>query len=265
MPMPAKCRQVSSSDRGTRSMKPNRRASLYVTVAPLETWNTTWSWALSPPCSRWNSPGMELLPSFLTRKRPDMPRCMTSTSPDDRSATRYLARRPRDVTVRFSSRAAKRSGKGKRRSGRRCSTRAKLAPTSAASRPRRTVSTSGSSGIDRLAAWSLEIANPGRFRYGSRQKVPLHFLVIGAEGSRHDGRHHPFRLRDRPARRETEPRERGVPFRRAPLRPDERPHVGGTASALEGHAGHGGPSVQDPPVPASRRRWRDRRRGVSHP
>ena len=45
------------------------------------------------------------------------------------------------------SRSTKRSGNGKRRSGRRCSTRSIRAPTIAGSSPRRTVSTSGSSGI----------------------------------------------------------------------------------------------------------------------
>ena len=34
-----------------------------------------------------------------TRNEPDMPRCISSTSPDDRSASRYFARRPRPVTV----------------------------------------------------------------------------------------------------------------------------------------------------------------------
>ena len=32
-----------------------------------------------------------------TRNEPDMPRCISSTSPEDRSASRYLARRPRPL------------------------------------------------------------------------------------------------------------------------------------------------------------------------
>src|SRR5918998_3737330 len=119
-------------------------------LAPLESQNTTWSWALRPPCSRWNSPGIRLVPPSVTRKRPDMPRCMTRTSPEDRSASRYLARRPSAVTSCPSRRSANRSGKGKRRSGRRCTTLVKRAPTMAGSRPRRAVSTSGSSGINHL-------------------------------------------------------------------------------------------------------------------
>ena len=37
--------------------------------------------------------------SLPTRNEPDMPRCISSTSPDDRSASRYFARRPRPSTV----------------------------------------------------------------------------------------------------------------------------------------------------------------------
>src|SRR6202030_93553 len=76
-----------------------------------------------------------------------MPRCMINTSPDDRSASRYLARRPMPVTVTPSRRLAKSFGNGQRRSPRCTSTLAKRAPSIAGSSPRRTVSTSGSSGI----------------------------------------------------------------------------------------------------------------------
>src|SRR5580693_3059447 len=76
-----------------------------------------------------------------------MPRCMINTSPDERSASRYLARRPRPVTVEPSRRLAKSAGSGQRRSPRCTSTLAKRAPSIAGSSPRRTVSTSGSSGI----------------------------------------------------------------------------------------------------------------------
>ena len=47
-----------------------------------------------------------------------MPRCISSTSPEDRSASRYLARRPRPVTVWPSSRLTKSFGSGQRRSPR---------------------------------------------------------------------------------------------------------------------------------------------------
>ena len=51
-----------------------------------------------------------------------MPRCMTSTSPEARSARRYFARRPSAVTVRPAGARRSARGSGKRRSGRRCST-----------------------------------------------------------------------------------------------------------------------------------------------
>ena len=75
-----------------------------------------------------------------------MPRCISSTSPDDRSASRYLARRPSPVTVRPCSRSAKSFGKGQRKSPRLAATSTKRAPSITGASPRRTVSTSGSSG-----------------------------------------------------------------------------------------------------------------------
>src|SRR5215217_2560957 len=81
-----------------------------------------------------------------------MPRWVTQVSPVDRGMSRYLARRSMRSTVAPSSRAGKRSGKGKRRSGRFWRTRVRVAPTMTGSSPRRTVSTSGSSGIERAPA-----------------------------------------------------------------------------------------------------------------
>src|SRR5271168_5064947 len=75
-----------------------------------------------------------------------MPRCISSTSPEDRSAVRYLARRPIPVTIVPSIRLAKSFGSGRRRSGRRASTLTMRAPSITGCSPRRTVSTSGSSG-----------------------------------------------------------------------------------------------------------------------
>ena len=57
-------------------------------------------------------------PPCATRNEPDMPRCISSTSPDERSASRYLARRPSPSTVLPSSRATKSFGSGQRRSPR---------------------------------------------------------------------------------------------------------------------------------------------------
>ena len=83
-----------------------------------------------------------------TRNEPDMPRCITSTSPEDRSASRYLARRPSPVTVwPFEPRRRNPSAAASAGRGGRASTLAKRAPSIAGARPRRTVSTSGSSGM----------------------------------------------------------------------------------------------------------------------
>src|SRR5262245_14640442 len=76
-----------------------------------------------------------------------MPRCIKSTSPDDRSAKRYFARRPSPVTFCPFSRATKSFGNGQRRSPRCATTSSKRASSIAGASPRRTVSTSGSSGI----------------------------------------------------------------------------------------------------------------------
>src|ERR1700754_1156120 len=76
-----------------------------------------------------------------------MPRCISSTSPDARSAIRYFARRPSPVTVCPSSRATKSFWNGNRKSLRRASALTIFAPSITGCRPRRTVSTSGNSGM----------------------------------------------------------------------------------------------------------------------
>ena len=98
---------------------------------------------------------------------------------------RYLARRPK-ASMRWPvSLAAKFSGKGKRRSARRSSTRNIRAPTIAGSRPRRTVSTSGSSGKCAFGGaagipYTMELLiggldfNPGRQVQG--EDIPPHSL-----------------------------------------------------------------------------------------
>src|SRR6202012_814711 len=83
-----------------------------------------------------------------------MPRCIKSTSPEERSAIRYLARRPRPVTVCPSSRATKSFWKGNRRSLRRASALTILDPSIAGCRPRRAVSISGNSGMQAFTLWS---------------------------------------------------------------------------------------------------------------
>jgi hypothetical protein len=82
-----------------------------------------------------------------TVKRPVMPRCMSSASPLSSRAIRYLARRASSTIRRPSSRATKSFGSAKRRSWRARRTAVMVRPTSTGARPRRTVSTSGSSGM----------------------------------------------------------------------------------------------------------------------
>src|SRR5271166_783358 len=81
------------------------------------------------------------------RNDPDMPSWAISVSPLSRANRRYLARRATATIDLAVSRSAKRGGNGKRMSGRLRSTRRIRAPSIAGSRPRRTVSTSGSSGM----------------------------------------------------------------------------------------------------------------------
>src|SRR3569623_143142 len=93
-----------------------------------------------------------------------MPRCMTRGSSRSSVASRYLARRARRVTVAPVSTWTKFGGSGKRRSGRLASTRASRWPSSTGAKPRRTVSTSGSSGMAprQQAGMRLGTARPAR-------------------------------------------------------------------------------------------------------
>src|ERR1043166_6303760 len=104
-----------------------------------------------------------------------MPRCIIRTSPEERSASRYLARRPRPVTVLPVRRLTKSLGNGRRRSGRLASTFTKRAPSMTGARPRRTVSTSGSSGmaecVDSTGEFCPDVIAPiGPPRYGPSEK-----------------------------------------------------------------------------------------------
>jgi hypothetical protein len=106
----------------------------------------------SPPTSR--APSSRSLSSRSsstrsTRNQPDMPRCITSVSPDESGVTRYFARRVTDITRVPIRRAAKFSGSGPRKSARRAITASKRAPAITGSSIRRTVSTSGNSGMTR--------------------------------------------------------------------------------------------------------------------
>src|SRR4051794_30856296 len=114
-----------------------------------------------------------------------MPRCISSTSPDDKSASRYLARRPMPVTHSPRSRKAKLFGNGKRRSGRRTSTFTKRAFSITGCSPRRTVSTSGSSGIgsclvgDRVCPLAKRDPIVERIGYRQLRHAPVLLLQPG--------------------------------------------------------------------------------------
>src|SRR5690606_30967041 len=121
---------------------------------------------LSPPNIRWSTNRRSGSPSVKTnrtrvfggagkdaesdRNWPLMPRCASSASPSVNGSQRYLPRRRGSANVRPTSWAAKSAGPGRwRRTGRSCrtSTRAMVRSRTAAVSPRRTTSTSGSSGI----------------------------------------------------------------------------------------------------------------------
>src|SRR5690606_28606422 len=119
-------------------------------IAPNVRWSTNRSWG--PPSSkvsrtrRWVSSGA---PGGRSSSWPDMPRCTTRASPVSSGSHRNLPRRRAPVTVRPGSAAAKSAAPARwRRTARgwRTSTAASRRPTTHFSRPRRTVSTSGSSG-----------------------------------------------------------------------------------------------------------------------
>src|SRR4051794_33524606 len=102
-----------------------------------------------------------------------MPRCITSTSPDERSANRYLALRPSPLTVWPLSRCTKSFGSGQRRSPRWATTSTKRAPSMTGASPRRTVSTSGSSGIQALTM----VVVPGGIAKSSPSAIPARFIA----------------------------------------------------------------------------------------
>ena len=87
--------------RGTRSIRPNRRGSLKVTIAPDASAED--DVVVRPPVRR--------RAACSTRKSPDMPRCTSSVSPDDSDASRYLARRVTAVTRWPTSRSPNPGGK----------------------------------------------------------------------------------------------------------------------------------------------------------
>ena len=154
-PSPASSRCASSSAVGQRSTAPKRRASLKVTRAPPSMSSTTWSCFSGAGCAWWNAPTC----APETSSRPDMPRCTISVSPRSRSASRYFDRRrsaghPRAgqplAPAAAGTASAGRAGGPRRARSRR--------PASTGSRPRRTVSTSGSSGTCALPRSGAAVA-----------------------------------------------------------------------------------------------------------
>ena len=118
---------------------------------------------------------------------------------------------------------------------------------SRAARPRRTVSTSGSSGMVNAAFMRLRrdirhSALRRAPRYGPARKGQLAQWAAARDETH-------FGYRDRAARREAGAGRRRVPFGRPPLRPDERPDVGRPAPRLEGRDGHRGQSAASATVP----------------
>src|SRR5712671_3916305 len=116
---------------------PKRRASLRRTTVPSSRVKTTWSCFASAPLA---SPAMI---------RPDMPRCSSNSPVSSSSIRMYLPRRARAPISAPSSRSASIGGNGRRRSGRRNSAWTMRRPLMRRASPRRTVSTSGNSGIGR--------------------------------------------------------------------------------------------------------------------
>src|SRR4051794_17098801 len=115
-----------------------------------------------------------------TSSWPLMPRCPRRASPESSGSQRYLPRRRAAVKTRPVSRAAKSSAPGRcRRTGRGCSTSTDsiVRSSTCASRPRRTTSTSGSSGT----GGGRRALGPGGLRelVGERAVRRLRRLLLG--------------------------------------------------------------------------------------
>ena len=130
-------------------------------------------------------------------------------------------------------RSAKRVGNGKAQIAAAAARPARSSrPPCTGASPRRTVSTSGSSGMsDRPPrCYPALMARQRLFRYGRARLLRADEPPPMSDSAS-------FGYRERPARRQAGAGRRRVPQRRAPLRPDERPDVGRPAPALEGRAG----------------------------
>ena len=186
-------------------------------------------------------------------------------------AVRYLARRPIPVTVVALDPLGEILRQRRRRSGRRASTLTMRAPSITGCSPRRTVSTSGSSGtqaflftFDGDLRRSIATGATGDCDRGiDSASAPPGLWSRRTEDCHAGHRRNPFRLPDHRSRSQAGDGGRGLSQGRAPLRPDERPHVRRAASRLEGRDGdHAEPAAEGP---LCRRRCRRRHRGRGLP
>ena len=140
---------ASSSRARTSFMKPKRRGSLKVTIAPFDMWNTTWSCARELASARGGTcPGVS-----VARRRTHAERARHAEMHQQHLAGRQIRQQilgaPAEPARRSGPSAASRNPSATDSAGRRGAPRprTKRAPSIAGSRPRRTVSTSGSSGM----------------------------------------------------------------------------------------------------------------------
>ena len=181
--------------------------------------------------------------SFSTRNEPDMPRCMTSTAPSSRSARRYFARRESAAMRLPCSRAAKSLGKGKRKSGRRASTRSNTRAFHGRGKTPPHCFNLRQFGHGFSLATRRPCANP---RACACRAFPfLSFpLAVGqakgnismsdARASRPEEMSRSYGFREVDAGRKAADGRRRLPQGGAALRPDERRHVRRHAPAVEG-------------------------------
>ena len=158
-----------------------------------------------------------------------------SPSSSRRAGIWRAGRAPRPCARQAARRNA--SGNGKRRSVRRCSTRAKRRPTRTGSRPRRTVSTSGSSGMSAVTAMRNDLQLHCNNSLISGLALLSARMADTAKKPRAAAAERELSA-SRAVAPESQagPGQRGLCQGRPPLRPDERSDVGRPAPAVEGRS-----------------------------